>query len=179
MKERLLLVANIGLFALAALLLGTIQTSLWFQIFGYFPAPALWIPCLLYVALFRSTLETVVFAYIIAFVLSTLTAMPEGMLMIACVALALTAQVFKQRIYWTSSSYFMMTCGLASILFHLVHWAVSFVVGDHPMTSPQISDWLIEALLTPLAAPLMFPLFRWFDRVTQREQPSEISARVS
>lgn len=179
MKEKLFLVANIGLFALAALMLGTLQTSLWFQIFGHFPAPALWIPCLIYIALFRSTFETVVFAYIIGFTLSTLTAMPEGVLMIVCVALALVTQLFKQRIYWSASSYFMMTCGLASILFHLVHWAVSYVVGDHPMTSPQVSDWLIEALLTPLAAPMIFPLLRWFDRITQREQSSEISARVS
>lgn len=179
MKEKVLLGANVGLFALAALLFGTVQTSLWFQIFGYFPGPALWLPCLIYVALFRSTLETVLFAYIIGFTLATLTAMPEGILMIVCVILALSAQLFKQRIYWSGSSYFMMTCGFAALLFHLAHWGVSFIVGDHPMTSPAVSDWLIEALLTPLIAPLMYPIFRWFDRITQREQSSEISARVS
>ena len=38
-----------------------------------------------------------------------MTAMSEGMLMIVCLALVLTTQVFKRRIYWTGSSYLMMT----------------------------------------------------------------------
>jgi len=177
-KERLLFLGNLGLFALAILVLGTVQTSLWFQIFGHFPSPALWIPCLIFVALSRSTLEAVVFAYIAGFMLSTLTAMPEGILMIVCLGLVLTAQIFKQRIYWSSSSYFMMTCGFAALMFHVYHWAVSFLVGDHPLVSPAVSDWLIEALLTPLAAPLIFPLLRWFDRWTGKEQSTQVSTQV-
>jgi cell shape-determining protein MreD len=179
MKQKLLLAANMGLFALAALLLGTVQTSLWFQILGYFPAPAFWIPCLVYVALFRSTLEVVIFAYILAFLLATLTAMPEGILMIVCLALALSVQVFKQRIYWTESSYIMMTCGIASLLFNIYHMVVTFAIGSAPLTRPAISDWLIQALLTPLVAPGLMPVFRWFDRLTNREQPPEVSAQVS
>ena len=153
MKEKLLRVANVLLFAFAVLLLATLQTSLWFQIFGYFPSPAFWIPALVYVALSRSTLETVIFAYVTGFVLSTMTAMPEGVLMIVCLSVAIATQLFKERIYWTASSYIMMTCGLASLLFHVMAWVVSYIVGDHPMTSPEVASWLIEALLTPLVAP--------------------------
>jgi cell shape-determining protein MreD len=179
MKEKLLRLANVSLFAFAILVLGTLQTSLWFQIFGYFPGPAFWLPCLIYIALFRSTLETVIFAYITGFILSTMTAMPEGVLMIVCVSVAVSAQLLKQRIYWSATSYVMMTCGLAALLFHLVHWCISYLVGSQPITSPEISDWLIEALLTPLVAPALFPMFRWFDRITQRDQSSEISAQVA
>lgn len=179
MKERLLLLGNILLFVTAALVLATIQTSLWFQIFGYFPGPALWIPCLIYVALYRSTLETVIFAYFVGFALSSMSAMPEGMLMLVCLALALTAQMFKQRIFWPGSSYLMMVCGLAALIFHVYHWLGTFILGEHPMTSPAIMDWLIEALLTPLAAPPLFPVFQWFDRITQRESSTDVSAQVS
>jgi hypothetical protein len=179
MKEKLQLLTNIGLFAFATLLMGTVQTSLWFQILGYFPAPALWIPGLVYISLFRPTLEAVIFSYVCAFVLGTMTAMPEGMLMFVCLALSLSVQVFKQRIYWPGSSYFMMVCGLAALMFHVFHWAATFLIGDAPLTSPQISDWLIESLLTPLAAPLLFPFFRWFDRVTNREASGDVSAQVS
>jgi hypothetical protein len=179
MKEKLYRAANIGLFVFAILVLGTIQTSLWLQIFGYFPSPAFWIPCLVYVALFRPTLEAIAFSYLAAFVLSTMTAMPEGILMSVCLALSLSAQVFKQRIYWPGSSYVMLVCGLAALMFHLYHWAATFLVGGDPITSPQISDWLIEALLTPLAAPLLFPIFHWFDRITGREPSTDISAQVS
>ena len=179
MKEKLLKLANLLLFAFAVLLLGTVQTSLWFQVFGYFPSPAFWIPALVYVALSRSTLETVIFAYVTGFILSTMTAMPEGVLMIVCLSVAIATQLFKERIFWTASSYVMMTCGLAALLFHIMHWIVSYLVGDHPMTNPEVASWLIEALLTPLVAPGLFPIFRWFDSLTQREQTTEISAKAS
>lgn len=179
MKEKLKLGGNVLLFLLATLLLATVQTSLWFQIFGYFPSPALWIPALIYVALNRSTLETIIYSYLTAFVLASMTAMPEGVLMISCLGVALTAQVFKKRIYWVSASYVMMVSGLGALLFQLIHWGAAYVFGD-PLSSPAIIDWLIEALLTPLAAPVLFPVFRWFDRVTDRGEPaSEITARVS
>lgn len=178
MKERLKLAANVLLFLLATLLLATIQTSLWFQIFGYFPSPALWIPCLIYVALYRSTLETIIYSYLTAFVLSSMTAMPEGILMISCLAVALVAQVFKKRIYWVSASYIMMVCGLGALFFQIFHWGAAYVFGE-PLSSPAIIDWIIEALLTPLAAPILFPVFRWFDHLTDREPTPEIAARMS
>jgi cell shape-determining protein MreD len=179
MKERLLFASNIGLFALAVLVLGTLQTSLWFQIFGYFPSPALWLPVLIYVSLHRSTLEAVIFAYLTAFILSTMTAMPEGVLMVVCLALAVSIQLFKERIYWSTAGYFMMTAGLASLMFHVFHWSLSYLLGDQPLSSPQVMDWLIEALLTPLVAPLFPPIFRWFDQITGRETAPEASAQVT
>lgn len=169
MKERSKLVANVLVFLIATLLLATIQTSLWFQIFGYFPSPSLWIPVLIYVALNRSTLETIIYAYLTAFVLSSMTAMPEGILMVACLGVALTAQVFKKRIYWVSASYIMMVSGLGALLFQIYHWIAAFVFGD-PISMPAVIDWLIEALLTPLAAPVLWPIFRWLDRVTDRSE---------
>lgn len=179
MKEKGLLVANVVMFLFAILLLGSLQTSLWLQIFGNFPGPALWIPCLIYIALFRSPLESIIFSYLAGIALSTMSAMPEGLMMILCLALVLSAQLFKQRIYWAGSSYIMMTCGLASLMFNLYHWIATFILGDTPMTSPQVMDWLIQALLTPLVAPPLFPVFQWIDRFTQREPPTEISAQIS
>jgi cell shape-determining protein MreD len=129
--------------------------------------------------MFRSTLETVLYSYLTGFVLAPLTVMPEGILMVSCLALALSAQLFKRRIFWTTSSYFMLVCGLGALMFHVFHLLSTFVIGDSPMSHPQVIDWIIEALLTPLAAPLLFPLFRWFDKITEREQTSEISAQAA
>lgn len=179
MKERFLLFTNLALFILAILVLGTLQTSLWFQVFGYFPAPAMWLPVLIYVALFRSTLETILFSYLTGFVLSTLTVMPEGLLMSVCLALALSVQLFKTRIYWLSASYSMMVCGLAALVFHVFHWAATFLIEDVPLTSPQVSSWLIECLLTPLLAPVVFPILQLIDRLTNRESATEMSSTMS
>lgn len=179
MKERLLKLANFGLFTFAVMVLASLQTALWFQIFGYFPGPALWVPAMVYIALFRTTLQAAAFAYLAGFALSTMTAMPEGILMLVCLTLALSTQVFKRRFYWEGSSYLMLTCGLAALLFNIFHWTATFLVGDHPLTSPAFMDWLIEALLTPLVAPPLFPLFAWFDRLTNQEPSTDISAQVS
>ena len=175
------LAGNVLLFLFATLMLATIQTSLWFQIFGYFPSPALWIPVLIYVALNRSTLETIIYAYLTAFVLASMTAMPEGVLMVSCLGVALTAQVFKKRIYWNSASYIMMVSGLGALFFEIYHWTASYIFND-PISSPAIIDWLIEALLTPLCAPVLFPILQWFDRLTDRDTTGpgpEMTARVS
>jgi hypothetical protein len=98
--------------------------------------------------------------------------------MISCLGVALTAQVFKKRIYWVSASYIMMVTGLGALLFQIYHWGAAYVFADG-ISSPAVIDWIIEALLTPLVAPVLFPVFRWIDRVTDRESAAEISARMS
>jgi cell shape-determining protein MreD len=151
---------------------------LWFQIFGYFPGPALWLPCLVHVALYRTALETVIYSYLTALVLASLTVLPEENLMIVCLALSLSVQAFKRRFYWSSSSYLMLVCGLSSLAFHVYHFTLTFFVGTASISNPRISDWLIEALLTPLIAPLLMPIFRWFDKITNREQSIEGTAQI-
>lgn len=179
MKKRILQFANLMLFLTAALLLGSLQTSLWFQMFGYFPGPAMWIPCLVYIALNRTTLEAILFSYVCGLALSAMTSMPEGILMTICLALVLSTQILKSRIFWTTSSYLMMVSGLAALFFHIYLLIASYVLGDTPLTSPNITNWLIEALLTPLVAPPLQPLFQWFDKITDREPPTEASVQVS
>lgn len=179
MKAKLLLLANIVLFLLATLLLAGAQTSFWLQIFGYFPPPALWIPGLVYIALFRSTMSAVIVSHLIAIAIATSTAMPEGQVMVSCLAVALSVQVFKTRFYWTATTYFMLVCGLATLVFHIYQFIASWVITDHPLTSPSYSAWIIQALLTPLFAPILFPVFRWFDQITHRTEPPEITGAYS
>src|SRR5579863_6223079 len=119
MKEKALLFANIGLYVVAVMILGSFQTSFWFQIFGYFPSPAFWLPCLIYFSLHRGWIETILLSYLVGFVLSTMTAMPEGMLMLVCMSLALSVKMFKRRIYWETSTYMMLICGLGALVMHL------------------------------------------------------------
>lgn len=179
MKEKALLVLNVVLFVLAALILAAGQTSLWLQIFGYFPPPALWMPIVVYLALFRSALHLVIVTQAMAIALSSATSMPEGLLMISLLGVALSVQVFKTRFFWTATTYFMLVSGLATLAFHLFHFTASWIFSDNPLTSPALSDWIIQALLTPLFAPLLFPVCRWFDGITQRTEPPEITGVIS
>jgi hypothetical protein len=175
MKEKLLFVSNIFVLALTTLVLATIQSSLWFQIFGWFPPPAFWIPVLVYVSLYRSPTEAVVVVFVLSLILSTMTVIPDSLLFMTCLLLGASVRLVKQRFYWAGASYFMIVCGFAALVWHVYHWLGSMVASDMPLTSPEVIDWLIQAMLTPLVAPPLYNLFRWFDKVTDREQPVEAS----
>ena len=178
MKERFFKGFNIFALTFTVLILATVQSSLWFQIFGYFPSPAFWIPAVIYVALFRSTLEAVIMSFLFSLVISTMSSMPEGVLVTTTMLLALSARMFRQRIFWNSNSYIMMITGVAALFFHLYFWILSSFFADFSMHSPQVLDWLLEALLTPLVAPILFKLFQWIDRITRQEPPLIASADV-
>jgi cell shape-determining protein MreD len=178
-KERLLLALHVILFAFVALFLATLQTSLWFQVMGSFPSPSFWIPVLVYIALNRSSMQAVVTIYLMCILLSTMTTMPEGILILVCILLGLSAQVFKQRIQWPGQSYFMIVCGSAALLFHVFYWVISLIIEEHPLTNPQVSDWLIEALLTPLIAPFLYRLFVWLDSWFEYDQLAPSGRRGS
>ncbi len=175
MRERALVLANVILFGMTTLLLATVQTSLWFQILGWFPAPAFWIPVLVYISLYRAPVELVVGLFALSAILSPMTVMPGSLLFMICLLLGGAIRLIKQRFYWAGSSYFMMMSGIAALAWHVFHWLGSMVAGPEPLTSPEVSDWLIQALLTPLTAPPLHELFRWFDRLTDRGQPAEAS----
>jgi hypothetical protein len=175
MKKYALLTTNVALFVLMALLLAAGQTSFWLQLFGSFPAPALWMPVLVYLALFRSTMMFIVLSHILAIALAAATTMPEALLMVTCLAVGLSVQVFKTRIYWSATTYFMMISGLATLVFHVAYFIATWLLDPNPITSPSISSWIIQALLTPLFAPMFFPLLRWIDAVTEHTEPPQIS----
>jgi hypothetical protein len=146
------------------------------QVFGYFPAPALWISIPVFLGLYRTLPEIAIVAYASSAIVSTMTVMPMGIIMMAAMGVALTAKFFKHRIYWPGSGYFMIVSGAGALLFHIFHLIASLFFEDRALTSPEIGDWLIEALLTALAAPALYATYWGFDRLTGREVPMEAGA---
>lgn len=179
MKSTLLRGGNLFLFLMAALFLASMQSALLFQFFGSFPGPALWIPCLVYIALFRGLSEAIVFAYLLALVLSPMTAISDGELMWVGAGLVLGTQILKGRIYWNTASYVMMVCGVGAFMFHVLHFITSYFVDDIPLLSLNLAEWVMEALLTALPAPILFMVFGWFDMVTHREDSTKAVAGIS
>lgn len=178
MRERLLLASNVGLLCFAALVLATIQSSLWFQIFAWFPSPVFWMPVLVYASLFRSFLQMSILIFALSLILTPMTVMPEGLLFCTLFTVGLSSRIVKRRFYWAGASYFMMMSGIAALFFNLYHWFGMIMTSEYGVPRPEISDWLIQALLTPLVAPILYEAFRWFDRLTEQEQPSEASANT-
>ncbi len=165
------------LFLAALILLSTMQTSFWLQVFGYWPAPNMWIPVLVYFALYNQIIPLFWFIYLCFWVLSTLTLIPDGILILLIMSIGLFTRFFKRRIYWSGSTYFMLACSGASLLFNALHCILSLSFEADPMRSPQIATWLGQALLTTIPAFILFPIFQWFDKLTQRES-TEASAEL-
>lgn len=176
MKERLLKAANVLLMVLSVVLLGTLQSSFWFQVFGYIPAPALWIPALIYVAIFKTSVEAMIVTALFGFALSSMTSMSDGLLLSAMYMVTIGSRLFRKRIYWSSNSYIMMLCGFSAVFFHIFYWMISLGFEQTKLTSPEIIDWIAEGLLTCLFAPTLFALFIWIDRVTGQEDPSSTAS---
>ncbi len=169
MKERFLLYSNVFCFLFFALVAASLQTSLWFQIAGYFPAPALWIPALVYISIHRSAVEMLITIILIAAVLSTMTSVSEGVMLASSLVLGVSARIFKERIYWSSYTYSMLICGLSGFFFHLFKWIAAMILEEKQFFAPYFLDWIIEAMLTALIAPLFFRAFVWIDEVFGRE----------
>jgi hypothetical protein len=178
MKERLIKAANILLLVLTVVILATLQTSFWFQVFGYIPAPALWIPALIFVAVYRSGIEAMLLSALFAFALSTMTSMSDGLLLSSMFLVTISARVFRKRIFWPTSSYTMMLCGFAALFFHIYYLILSLLFEQIKVSSPQIIDWIAEGLLTSLFAPTLFALFLWIDRLTGQEEASRSGTEV-
>ncbi len=169
MKERLLLYTNIFCFLLFTLVAASLQTSLWFQIAGYFPSPALWIPGLVYISMHRNSVEMLITIILITAALATMTTVSEGVMLASCLILGVSARIFKERIYWSNYTYSMLICGLSGFSFHLFKWIASMVLEERHFFSPHFLDWIIEAMLTALIAPLFFRIFIWIDQAFGRE----------
>lgn len=173
MREFGVLLLNYGLFALAAVVLASLQSSLWLQFFGYFPAPHAWIPLLCYWTLYRRPLEGIVMVYLITLVASALTVMPLGMLLLSNIFLFGVGYLIKQRFQWSGSVQFMFVCGFLTFIFPILHLALSWLFESSPIIDFQFFQWLMRTLLTALVALPCYRLFIWFDKISQRELTTE------
>lgn len=179
MKERLLLVSFFVALTLFASILCAIQTAFWHPLLPGIPAPSLWIATLLYIALYRSTLAAAIFSYLCSLSLLAMTSMSEPAFLLSCLFVVLTAQSFKRRIYWSSTSYTMMLAAIGSLVFDISHWVIDSARIRNVWIWPEFIDWILRAAITPLGAPLVFLACRALERWLQQEQPIEFTAEVS
>ena len=178
MKQQSLILGNYGLFLLASAILTSFQVSLWMQFFGYFPAPQIWITTLIYWTIYRRPSEGVIMTYLLTALIASLTAMPLSLLLITNIILFALTMAFKQRIYWSSPTYFMMLSALATLCFPVVHFILSFLFENNSITDPAVLDWILSSLLTALFALPTFLIYSWFDQLTHKELPTETGSGI-
>lgn len=156
----------------------SMQSSLWFHFFGYFPSPQLWALPLTYWTIYRKPLDGLVMVYAISIISSSQTATSLNMLLFIFLILFAIGIIIKQRIFWTGSTYFIAASGLATILFPLVHFILSYFSDSNPISSFEFFSWIISSLLTILFALPIYTLFKWIDALTNMELPTETGSSI-
>lgn len=156
-----------------AALFAAAQTSLWYLVFGRFPAPMLWLIVLVYVTVTRPLWEATLMTYMLSFVYSSFTAFPPQAFLIYSLLLMLTLILIRERVFWGGPTFFMLMVGVASLSAPILFWISSRWFDQNPLTIPDIFDWLIAALLTVLFSLPVYRLYQWFDRVALWDAGSE------
>src|ERR1035437_529301 len=93
------------------LILAAVQTSLWFLVFGRFPAPMFWLVVLVYISVTRPTWEATLVTYLLSFAIAPFTALPFEGVLVYCLLLMLSIILIRERVMWGGLTYFMLMVG--------------------------------------------------------------------
>lgn len=178
MKEASLRFFHIFSYVLITIFLFSVQTSLWFLIFGQFPPPLFWLYPILFVVLYQKYPQSIFIAYLLAFVASAQTSMPTGIMVTVIMILSFVVRYFKNRIYWEGSSYFALVSVCASAIYPLIYWLISLLRELNPLPYPQFWPALWQVILAPLFAPIFYILFMRLDRACHDPRLAEKSTET-
>jgi hypothetical protein len=150
-------------------LLAAAQTSLWFLVFGRFPAPMFWLVVLVYVSVTRPLWEATLMTYLLSFAVAPFTASPFEEVLVFCIALMLLVFLIRERVFWGGPTYFMLMVGGASLAAPILYWLVSRWLDRVPLYVPEIFDWLISGCLTTLFSLPLYGLYKWYDLIASQD----------
>ncbi len=163
---------NFLVISLATVLLAAFQTTIWFQLFGYVPAPILWLNIVLYIILYRRPTEAVLSIYALMILVNPFTVQPIGILWMTVLILYFVASFMKARFFWPGARYFMLASLTATVLFQVISVCVSLFF-ENTGWSFNFFIRLGEVILTPLVAVPMFSVLEKWDRLSTEELANE------
>jgi hypothetical protein len=178
MQEFLFKVANYLLFAIATCLLAGLQSSLWFHVFGFFPAPYMWLAVLSYWALYRSLTESVIMSYLITYSIVTMSGVPLNMAFGINLTILGLLYLLRDRVLWAGPNSFMLACGISAAALPLVTVILSRMIEETSVVDFHFYDWFVRPLLTAGFALPLFYIFSGIDRLTRKEPPVNTESEV-
>lgn len=170
--------ANYLVFLVAAILFTALQSSLWLQLFGWFPSPQIWLCILTFWVLYRNLWEATLMCYILAIAGTGFTSLPPSHLLIVNLLTALSLAYLKRRVYWAGSTFYMLATGGAVVCHLLFSIVVSWKYDANPIRDISIFDWVLTILMTMLLSLPLHRIFGWFDHLTNKEHPTEAGTGI-
>ena len=157
-----------------AILLAAVQTSLWFLLFGRFPAPMFWLVILVYVSVTRPLWESTLATYLLSAVNAPFTAFPFEAFLVYSVLLMVILVAIRERVFWGGATYFMLMVGVASIVAPILFWICSHWFDKSPLFMPAIFDWLISGCLSALFSLPLYRLYQWIDKIASQDAGGDV-----
>ena len=146
------------------LITALVQNTLRISFFGFDAPFYLWIPCLLYWAIYRGAWSTVFMVYFITLNTVSVGALPIGYILIFNSLSVLVLFLFK-RVYYTDIMFFSIATAVALLFFPIGIWVLSLVT-EGPMYFHHPVSWLLGGLVTWLISFLIFYIFQRLDQLT-------------
>ncbi len=138
------------------------QNSFWPEIFGKHLPLYLWIPCLIYWLLYRTTWKATLMIYFLSFlVAASSTVLISHLLLIHSLIFLIT--LFFKRVYYTSWTFFSTACAISLLFFPPLLWISSILLENH-FYFPPVLYWIGGGMISWL---LSFPLFLLLQQTDQ------------
>ncbi len=147
----------------------SLQTVLPWSIFGTMTAPVVWILFICFVILYRPFIQSLVLNYIFCFLLHSSSGVSLKVLLLTMLALTLSLNSVKKRIFVPGFQYFLAISFVGLLLFQLYYTLISSLVEPVPALF-DFPTRIIELLLTPVFAAPVFVVLEWVDKKTLNPQ---------
>lgn len=164
------LLYHFGLIPVIVLIFTGLQTSLWFQLVGLFPAPQFWIIILTYLIIHRSFWPSLGMGYLFSVIMTGFTSWPFEYLLASTMLIVGSSQLLKDRIYGSGVNYFIALCGWNVFLFHLCYTVLGLIKEDISFGRVSLFDLSLSPLISVLLAYPFYFMFKFLDRVFKGEE---------
>jgi hypothetical protein len=170
---------NFFVIALVTFLLAAFLTTFWFQLFGDFPAPLVWLNVILYLMLYRRPTEAVLEIYLIGFLLSAAySAQPIGIIWLVFFVLFSIVYSVKTRFFWPGPRYFFFASMATTTLYHIVFVLTSQVLESNP-SGALLGQRIVEVIFTGLVSIPTFLVMEKWDRISADELANEAATQTN
>ncbi|MFN7824350.1 MAG: hypothetical protein ACK5P6_03215 [Pseudobdellovibrionaceae bacterium] len=164
---------NFLVIALVTFLLAGFQTTFWFQLFGEFPAPLVWLNIILYLMLYRRPTEAILEIYFLGFLISAAySAQPIGIIWLVFFILFSIVYSVKTRFFWPGPRYFFFASLATTALFHVVFILISQLLEPNPSGLLFLTR-MAEIIFTGLISIPTFLVLEKWDRISADELANE------
>lgn len=165
MRRQWLFLLNFAFLSFGIFFLTGFQTSFWFQIFGDWPAPQLWLIIVIFSALYRRSFSGLLSIYAFGFFVTSFSVLPLKVMYLILLELFVVIHLVKNRIFWTGPGYFTLMVGFGTFCYEIIYLLTS--VWIEKSSAPLlIGTRLVHVILTPLFGYLLYFPLSALDRLT-------------